>query len=68
MNSSLGQMQMLGTIGNILTVLVLLVGLIVVIVSYFKGKSKVALARLGFCSCFCIAAAQPHGDLPMPRS
>ncbi len=72
MNSNLAQMQFLGTIGNVLTVLVLLIGLIVVIVSYTKGKSKVALlGSIGLLLLFlfsCCSTTWGFADAPLLKA
>ena len=69
---SLKWMSALNTIGGVLTVLVLLVGLIMALIAYFKrGKSKVALlGALGFLLMFllsCCSLTWGLADRPILR-
>jgi len=54
---SLQWMSALNTIGNVLTLLVLLIGLVMTLIAYFKrGKSRVALlGALGFLLMFLLS-------------
>lgn len=67
-----GWMQTLGSIGSVLTVLVLLAGLIVALVTYFKGKSKVALiGAIGFLILFlfgCCSTTWGLADGPIVKA
>ena len=70
--ASLQWMSALNTIGSVLTALVLLVGLILALVAYFrKGKSKVALlGALGFLLMFllsCCSLTWGLADRPVLR-
>ena len=72
MMAQMGWMRTLGSISGILTFLVLLAGVIVVAVAYFKGKSRIALlGAVGFLLLFlfsCCSMGWGFADSPVVKN